>query len=108
MTTHRPATIDHSAWDRFLQSYVRVGQDGIARIPYARVAASDRDALSADLARLSALPISRYSRREQFAFWVDLYNELTVQIVLDHYPVSSIRDIDISPGCFRPGRGARS
>ena len=95
--------IDHSAWNRFLHSYVQIGTDGIARIPYARVAASDRGALSADLARLSHLPISRYSRREQFAFWVDLYNALTVQVVLDHYPVSSIRDLSISPGLFSFG-----
>ena len=97
------AMIDHSAWNRFLHSYVQIGTDGIARIPYARVAASDRGALSADLARLSSLPISRYSRREQFAFWVDLYNALTVQVVLDHYPVSSIRDLSISPGLFSFG-----
>src|ERR1700745_3127763 len=60
------ATIDHGWWNRFLQSYVRIGQDGIARIPYARVGGSDRDALSADLSRLAALRISTYSRREQF------------------------------------------
>jgi hypothetical protein len=98
-----PATIDHSAWNSFLHGYVRIGPDGIARIPYAQVAASDRDSLAADLARLSNIPISRYSRREQFAFWVDLYNELTVKVVLDHYPVPSIRDINISPGIFAFG-----
>jgi len=29
--------------------------------------------LGLDLSRLTSLPISGYSRREQFAFWVDLY-----------------------------------
>jgi len=97
------ANIDHGAWDRFLKTYVRVDPDGIARIPYARVSEVDRDALTADLSRLAGLPISAYSRRQQFAFWVDLYNELTVKLVLDHYPVSSIRDIAISPGLFSAG-----
>jgi hypothetical protein len=97
------ASIDHSIWDRFLQTYVKVGSDGIARLPYGRVSAPDRDALAADLARLARLPIGSYSRREQFAFWADLYNELTVKLVLDHYPVSSIRDLDISPGLFASG-----
>jgi uncharacterized protein DUF547 len=97
------ASIDHAAWDRFLRTYVRVGQDRISRIPYSRVSKSDRDALSADLSRLAAIPISSYSRRRQFAFWVDLYNELTVKLVLDHYPVSSIRDIRLSPGLFAVG-----
>ncbi len=101
------ARIDHSAWDRFLRTYVRLGADGIARIPYGRVAAADREALGRDLSRLAATPISAYSRAEQFAFWVDLYNELTVKVVLDHYPVRSIRDIAISPGLFASGPWGR-
>jgi Protein of unknown function, DUF547 len=104
---HSPATIDHSAWNRFLHSYVWIGPDGIGRIPYARVAASDRDMLATDLSRLSSLTISRYSRREQFAFWVDLYNELTTKVVLDHYPVASIMQINISPGLFSFGPWGR-
>lgn len=101
------ATIDHGVWNQFLQRYVRLGSDGIARIPYARVAASDRDRLAADLVRLAGVPISSYSRGEQFAFWVDLYNELTVKLVLDHYPVSTIKDIRISPGLFSVGPWGR-
>jgi hypothetical protein len=96
-------SIDHGAWDRFLQTYLRLGPDGIARIPYGRVATTDRDALATDLSRLAGLPISAYSRHEQFAFWVDLYNELTVMLVLTHYPVSSIRNIAISPGLLSSG-----
>ena len=101
------ATIDHGAWDYFLRSYVRLGSDGIARIPYARVTASDRERLGADLARLAGVPIGAYSRREQLAFWVDLYNELTVKLVLDHYPVSTIKNIAISPGLFAVGPWGR-
>jgi hypothetical protein len=99
--------IDHSAWTRFLHSYVRLGSDGIARIPYASVTAADRDLLGADLARFAAVPITAYNRREQLAYWVDLYNELTVKLVLDHYPVFSIRDIAISPGLFSGGPWGR-
>ena len=101
------ATIDHGAWDYFLRSYVRLGSDGIARIPYARVTASDRERLGADLARLAGVPIGVYSRREQLAFWVDLYNELMVKLVLDHYPVSTIKNIAISPGLFAVGPWGR-
>lgn len=100
-------TIDHSVWDHFLQTYVRLSSDGIARIPYGRVTVSDRQHLAADLTSLAGIPISRYSRREQFAFWVDLYNELTVKLVLDHYPVSTIKDVAISPGLFSVGPWGR-
>ncbi len=49
------------------------------------------------------MPISTYNRQEQKAFWINLYNALTVKVILDHYPVNSIRDIDISPGWFSDG-----
>ena len=79
------------------------GADGVARFAYGRVGAADRAALAAYLDALAAVPISRYARAEQFAYWVNLYNGLTVKVEFDHYPVASIRDIDISPGLFGDG-----
>ena len=64
---------------------------------------TDRVALSRYTATLAALPIDDYSRAEQMAYWINLYNALTVQVVLTHYPVDSIRDIDVSPGLFSDG-----
>lgn len=96
-------TIDHGAWDGFLKRFVRRGADGVNRVAYAEVGADGRNRLKAHIAGLAALPIGRYRRAEQFAFWVNLYNALTVDVVLDHYPVRSIRDIDTSPGLFTSG-----
>jgi hypothetical protein len=95
--------IDHSAWDRFLDSYLSEGPDGVVRIAYGSVSRPDRAALRAYIASLAAEPISTYARAEQFAFWVNLYNAQTVSTILEHYPVQSIRDIDISPGLFADG-----
>jgi hypothetical protein len=97
------AQIDHAAWTYFLQRHVRLGADGIARVDYGAVTSAERAALQTDLARLATLPIDRYSRREQLAYWIDLYNALTVGVVLEHYPVDSIRKIAISPGLFSVG-----
>jgi hypothetical protein len=44
-----------------------------------------------DLLRLTNLPISGYSRREQFAFEWTSTTELTVKLVVDHYPLSSLQ-----------------
>ena len=52
-------------------------------------------------ARLAALPISTYNRKEQRAYWINLYNALTVKVILDHYPVKSIRKI--KPGLLSIG-----
>jgi hypothetical protein len=103
---HDPAstgTVDHAPFARFLDRYLRPGEDGINRIAYGAVAAEDRAALDSYLAALAAAPVSRLARDEQMALWINLYNALTVQTVLDHYPVTSIRSINISPGLFTRG-----
>ena len=97
------ASIDHAAWNRFLESTVSKGKDGVGRVAYGRVTDAQRQTLEDYIAALAATPISRYTRAEQLAYWINLYNALTVRVVLDHYPVDSILDIDISPGLFADG-----
>lgn len=104
--THDPTstrTIDHSGWTEFLKTRRELDTDGIARIDYAGVTPADRSRLSHYLDRLTAIPISHFARSEQFAYWVNLYNALTVATILDHYPVDSIRSIDISEGWLASG-----
>ena len=95
--------LDHSDWSRFLEHYVRPGSDGISRVAYSEVTAADLVVLEAYIGALAAKPVRSLSRAEQLPYWVNLYNALTVRVVLEHYPVASIRDIDISPGLFADG-----
>ena len=96
--------IDHSAWDQFLKKYVIAPHpSGINRVRYAVVAPEDRTALKTYLKNLQSLAISTYNRAEQKAYWINLYNALTVDIVLSRFPVESIRDINISPGLIVRG-----
>jgi len=95
--------IDHGRWDRFLANNVQRGEDGINRIGYESVSQADRHALQIYLSAMQAVPVSDHNRDEQLAYWINLYNALTVDVVLRHYPVESIRDIDISPGLFADG-----
>lgn len=96
-------TVDHRAWGTFLARYRVVGADGIARMRYAAVTPADREALRQYVARLEAVDVDALNRREQFAYWVNLYNAATLRIVLEHYPVKSIRDISLGGGLFRVG-----
>lgn len=103
---HNPAaaaSIDHRAWTVFIKKYRRPGSDGVARIAYGKVTPADRTALNAYVTRLTKVRISQYRRAEQRAYWLNLYNALTVKVILDHWPVKSIRDIGISPGLFARG-----
>lgn len=105
-TAYNPAStqqIDHSPFDLLLSKYRFMGDDGIARFAYGKVSAADRTHLDSYLKQLSQTPLSSLNRKVQFAFWVNLYNSLTIRVILDHYPVTSIRDINISPGLFSSG-----
>ena len=70
---------------------------------YASVAPEDRKALKDYLRDLQSLPVSSYNRAEQRAYWINLYNAFTVDLVLSRFSVESIRDINISPGLFARG-----
>src|SRR5260370_5312801 len=83
--------IDHAAWGGFLRKYLRPGGDGINRVAYGAVGGADRNALAAYIDTLAATPISGFAQPEQFAFWVNLYNAVTVRTVLAHSPVGRIR-----------------
>jgi hypothetical protein len=96
--------IDHGAWGAFLKKYVVAPHpSGINRLRYAGVGPEDRDQLKSYLKALQAAPISAYNRIVQKAYWINLYNALTVDVVLARFPVKSIRDINISSGFFTRG-----
>jgi hypothetical protein len=97
------AEIDHSAWDRLLGRYLTVVPGGVNSFAYDKVGPEDRAALDAYVARLAGFAVSGVNKGQQRAYWINLYNALTVQLVLSRYPVDSIRDIDISPGLFGSG-----
>lgn len=87
--------VDHGAWTELLATHVKVSPDGVNRVDYAALKASGRDKLSAYLKALEAVDVAKLNRAEQFAYWANLYNAKTVDIILDHYPVSSIKKINL-------------
>lgn len=102
---HDPAsttTVNHEAWNLFLAKYLVTGHpSGVNRARYAEVGAEDKAALGRYITSLAATPVSKLTRAEQKAYWINVYNALTVKVILDHYPVESIRDI--KSGWFSPG-----
>ena len=95
-------TVDHEPWNRFLEKYLSAGPTGIHLMDYRGVSARDKSRLQQYLETLQSLPVSSYSRDEQFAYWVNLYNARTVALILEHYPVDSIRDITYGWFSFGP------
>lgn len=103
-TQHDPGStlvVDHSAWNDLLKRFVLKQKNKVNRFDYARFSETDQAQLKRYLSTLAAIPISNYNRKQQRAYWINLYNALTVNVILAHYPVNTI--MDISPSWFSHG-----
>ncbi len=90
----RAVEVDHSPWGQLLARYlVSDHPSGINRFDYAAVSAGDRELLDGYIDRLASLTISELTPAQQQAYWVNLYNALTVQLILDNPQATSIRQI---------------
>jgi hypothetical protein len=94
---HNPQSqmqVDHQDWDSFLQSYVDTSHpSGVNVVRYSQVSPQDRQALDGYIRYLESIEVSNLSKDEQVAFWVNTYNAVTLDLILDNYPLESIRDI---------------
>jgi len=79
-------SLDHTPWSDFLARYVRKDNEGTVGVAYDEVTQADR---------------AQLSEYVQLPFWINLYNSVTVRIILDEWPVKSIRDI--KDGLFSAG-----
>lgn len=96
--------INHGAWDSFLKQFVVAPHpSGIHRVRYQAVQPEDLRNLKNYLQAMQAVAISGHNRMEQKAYWINVYNALTVDVILGRFPVASIRDINISPGFLSRG-----
>src|SRR3990167_9858086 len=90
-------TISHTIYQDFLNRYLFKGENGANQVYYSKVTDKDKYALNQYIQYLTNLPIRTYNKEEQLAYWINLYNALTIQLILKHWPVKSITKINISP-----------
>ena len=80
----------HSSYDQLLKKHVSVE----GKVDYQSFK-KDHTKLKAYINELKSSPIARsVTQQKQLAYWINLYNALTINLILDHYPVKSIMDID--------------
>ena len=85
------ATFDHSVFDAILKKHV----DAEGWIDYAALK-DDPSTLDAYIASLANAPFGDLTRDEKLALLINAYNAFTLRLILDHYPVKSIKDIPAS------------
>lgn len=80
---------DHTIWDGLLKKHVSIA----GNVDYVGFI-TDRHLLAQYLNHLSiGPPSSGSSDEEQLAYWINAYNAFTIQLIIDHWPLQSIRDI---------------
>lgn len=80
----------HHKYDLLLQKYVKNG-----RVDYAAFHRSKQDvaALGAYIETLEKTNPDKLTKNDALAYWINLYNAVTLRLILDNYPVDSIKDI---------------
>lgn len=91
-------TVDNAAWTELLKIHVIPGADGLNRFTYADLKVQSLGKLKGYIGALEKIDVGSLDRPEQFAFWSNLYNAKTIEIVTEHYPVKSIRQINLGGG----------
>ncbi|MEO1038218.1 MAG: DUF547 domain-containing protein [Pseudomonadota bacterium] len=94
----------HAPWDELLQRYVSPHPDGVNRVDYAlwRDTAEDRETLEAYIRALEVAAPSAMAPDDAFAYWANLYNAVTIKVILDEAPERSIRQIRPRPWSIGP------
>lgn len=93
-------TVDHSAWNTILNTYITRDANGLNRVDYGAIKNAALDDLKGYVESLEATDPTKLNRAEQWAYWANLYNAKTLEVVVDNYPVGSIREITINEGLF--------
>lgn len=82
----------HSAWGKLLQKYVSNGlvdykhwQNGVGRVEL-KAYLSSLETVCPDI-------FAKWTKAQKLSYWINVYNAYTVELILEHYPVKSIRKI---------------
>jgi len=89
-TANSEVNVDHSEWNTLLKKHV--SKEGL--VDY-KGFMKDREQLNTYLSKLAKLkPTKNWSVQEQLAYYINIYNAYTVDLILNNYPTKSIKDID--------------
>jgi len=81
---------NHDNWDILLQHYV----SNHGNVNY-KAFKNNRKALLNYITLLSEnTPNENWTKADELAYWINAYNAMTIDLILRHYPVKSIKDIE--------------
>lgn len=84
---------DYTAWQSLLAKYY----DPAKGMNYKALKANDAATLAELRRRMAQVDAESLPPKDRLAYWINLYNISVVGIVVDNYPVESIRDLSTDP-----------
>ena len=97
--------VSHASWTALLGEFVKRSPDGVNRVDYRGLKARGETRLKTYVAMLEGARPSAMRPQARKAYWINLYNAKTLDIVLSRYPVGSIRDISLPGPDGKPADG---
>ena len=88
--------VDHDQWQEVLDEFL-ISDDpsGVNYVDYTSLA-EEPDLLNSYITSMESLDPRDLNRQQQFAYWVNLYNAITMKVIIENYPVASILKITSS------------
>jgi hypothetical protein len=84
---------DYRVWGELLSRYY----DPARGMRYGELQRREKARLQALRQQLAAVDPGQLTPADQLAYWINLYNVSIVALVVDHYPVESVRDLSTDP-----------
>lgn len=90
-----PFDQSHGRFARVLGAAVT---NSLVDYPRLKARPEELDACLAEIAAVPAEEFAGWKRDDRLALLLNLYNAQTLRLIVDHYPLKSIRDIGVLPG----------
>lgn len=84
---------DYKAWGDLLTKYY----DPAKGMNYKALKEQDKATLDTLRHQMATVEVQALTRPDQLAYWINLYNISVVGIVVDNYPIKSIKDLSTDP-----------
>ncbi|WP_250433150.1 DUF547 domain-containing protein [Hanstruepera flava] len=82
--------LNHTIWTDFLKKHV--SENG--NVDYKSIKANGADLNNYLNQFIGIAPNNNWTKQETLAYWINAYNAFTIKLIIDNYPLKSIKDID--------------
>jgi len=81
---------DYKPWDVFLKKYVSASGE----VDYKSIKANKKELDGITKTFSTTAAISTWNKYDQLAFWINVYNAFTIDLIVNNYPIKSIQNLD--------------